>query len=126
MANISRKRKNTKLKSKKKTGGDNKCNTHCELKFPDEKFTIYKKSNGLGKASTYWVKKDNDDFEWFKINGKKEFISAMFDCETRSDKWLLRIKNATDNELGDNFKGFNTLAKEITIDLWKKCRESKK
>jgi len=126
MANISRKSKNTKLRSRKQSGGDSKCNNPCELKFPDEKFTIYKKSNGLGKASTYYVKQDKNDYEWFKIDGKKEFISAMFDCESRSDKWLLRIKNATDNELGNNFKGFNKLAKEVTIDLWKKCRESKK
>lgn len=125
MAIISRKRKNTKLRSRKQSGGDIKCNNPCELRFPDEQITIYKKSNGIGKASKYWVKKDNDNYEWFKLDGKKEFLGSMFDCDSLSDKWLLRIKNATDNELGDNFKGFNKLAKEVTIDLWKKCRESK-
>lgn len=126
MAIISRKRKNTKLRSRKQSGGDNKCNNPCELRFPDEKITIYKKSNGLGKASTYWVKKDDDDYEWYKQNGKKEFLGTMFDCNSRSDKWLLRIKRATDKELGDNFKGFNKSAKEVAIDLWQKCIDSTK
>jgi len=123
---LSKKRKYNKLQSKKRKGGDSKCNTPCKLYFPDEKITIYKQSHGLGKESTYWIKKDNDNFEWFKLKGKKQFLSSMFDCETKSDKWLVRIKNANDNELNENFKDLNNIAKQVTIDLWKNCREIKK